>query len=143
MLLKVWWISVLVGNATVNYTIDLNNSGTITGAPGSSSPDYNAFVTTATYGAENLLTGNANDTVNMDQSQTGANNHIDLGAQQNNTVTFVEGKDVVNYQDTTATTATVQPTVTLMVEAGGEHRHRDAFRWCLGYGNDNGHADQR
>jgi hypothetical protein len=110
-------VNLLAGNADVTYTVDLNNDGSITGAAGAKSPDYNAFKTTATFGAENLLTGGANDIANLDESQTGANNNINLGAQQNNAVALTEGFDTVNYLDTAAVLAAAQTTVTLKVEA--------------------------
>ncbi|WP_334187495.1 DUF4214 domain-containing protein [Noviherbaspirillum sp.] len=111
-------VNMLVGNASVEYTADLNDSLSITGAAGSKSPDYNQFRTTATFGTENLITGNANDAVNMDQSQVGANNNINLGAQQDNTVaaTLAEGADAVNYSHTGLSAAN-QVTMTIKVES--------------------------
>lgn len=85
---------------SVSYTIDGNNSGSITVVPGGfdqATGDYSGYVVTQVYGEENVTTGNANDTVNIDASQIGANNTISLGNQQDNTTTFVEGEDLVTY----------------------------------------------
>lgn len=95
---------------SVFYTVDVNNDGDVT-----DKGDYNGFVATAVYGAENVTTGNANDTVNIDESQISANNTINLGAQQDNTKTLVEGADVVNY-DHTNLAADDRPVVTVAVE---------------------------
>ena len=107
--------------ASVTYSIDGNNSGGITAAPGTfdkATGDYNAFVATQVYGAENVTTGNANDTVNIDASQITANNVINLGGQQDNTTAgkLAEGGDSVVYDHTFLTTATDRPTITVAVE---------------------------
>ncbi|KFB67148.1 hypothetical protein [Candidatus Accumulibacter vicinus] len=90
---------------SVSYTIDGNNSGSITIVPGGfdkATGDYSGYVVTQVYGEENVTTGNANDTVNIDASQIGANNTISLGNQQDNTTTFAEGEDLVAYTHTVA-----------------------------------------
>ena len=103
-------VNLLNGNGTIRYTVDVNNNGSI-----ADDVDFNAFATTSVFGAENVTTGAANDTVNLDETQASANNQISLGGQQDNAVTFVEGKDTVNYQDARAVAS--QPAVTLTVES--------------------------
>lgn len=95
----------------VSYTVDTNHDGDLVDAT-----DYNGFVATQVYGAENLIAGAANDTVNIDASQVTANNQIELAGQQDNAKTFVEGADTVVY-DHTFLTADVRPVVTLTVES--------------------------
>jgi hypothetical protein len=121
-------VNLTLNDASIYYTVDVNNNGVIDtgiGNPGAG-VDYNKFQTTAVFGEENVTAGGANDTVNIDQSQNGANNKIDLGGQQDNTVvgSLAKGFDTVNYT-TTATgpvdtgAASAQPTLTLKVLAAG------------------------
>jgi hypothetical protein len=87
----------LTRNPSTIYQIDRNGDGVITF---STDPAKNEVITaTAVLGTENLTTGNANDTATLDQTQATANNVIDLGAQQDNTVlaTLREGADRVIY----------------------------------------------
>jgi Ca2+-binding RTX toxin-like protein len=89
-------INMLSTDASVKYTVDVNNNAVVTDV----GIDYNNFSTTATFGTENVIAGNANDVVNVDFTQAGANNNIDLGAQQDNTSTpQLEGTDTVNYSN--------------------------------------------
>ncbi|WP_282756604.1 hypothetical protein [Desulfuromonas thiophila] len=100
---------------SVAYTADMNNDGDVADAA-----DYNGFLATQVYGAEHVVGGNANETVNIDESQLRANNQIDLNGDQDNTTTFVEGADVVAYDHLTGgllTVATI-PTMTVAVGAG-------------------------
>lgn len=107
----------------VTYTIDGNNAGGITAGLGlfeAATGDYNAYAATQVYGAEHVVAGNANDTVNIDESQLTANNKIDLGNQQDNTTTFAEGEDTVAYDHSSGLLSAAQtPVMTLKVEAAG------------------------
>ncbi|MBV5310680.1 hypothetical protein [Chromatium okenii] len=98
----------------VTYTVDTNHNGDLVDAT-----DYNGFVATQVYGAENLITGAANDTVNIDASQITANNRIELAGQQNNAKTFVEGADTVAYDHAflDVLPQDLRPIVTLTVES--------------------------
>jgi hypothetical protein len=98
------------------YTIDSNNDGVITASE--------IRTLTTVLGTENITTGNANDRVTLDQTQGSANNKIDLGGQQDNTVlaSLREGADVVIYDHRDinndgvidgADLATLKPTLTV------------------------------
>lgn len=102
------------------YSIDSNNNGAIAAS------EERALTTVL--GAENITTGNANDRVTLDQTQGSANNRIDLGGQQDNTVlaTLREGADVVTYDHSDinndgavngADLASLKPTMTIAVTA--------------------------
>lgn len=90
---------------SVTYTVDGannggQNDGNIEGIAGKYYPvsgDFNAFVATQVYGVENIVSGNANDTINIDESQITANNIIKAGSQQDNIDAREEGYDIVNY----------------------------------------------
>ncbi|MBK1693699.1 hypothetical protein CKO09_02940 [Chromatium weissei] len=100
----------------VSYTVDSNHDGDLI-----DDVDYNSFVATQVYGAENLIAGAANDTVNIDASQVTADNRIELAGQQDNAETFVEGADTViyehNFLNAPPQAEDVRPVVTLTVES--------------------------
>ena len=109
---------LLTTNPSTKYTIDANNNGL--------TPVSDTTTATAVLGVENLVSGNANDRVTLDQTQATANNMIDLGAQQDNSelATLREGADIVtiNHADVTndgvvnATDVPLRPTLTLAVQ---------------------------
>ena len=113
---------LLTRNPSTKYSIDSNGNGVISAGE----------ITTATavLGAENVIAGNANDRVTLDQTQLSANNSIDLGAHQDNTVagTLAEGANVVTYDHrdinndgviTGADLASAKPTMTIAVSGPG------------------------
>lgn len=110
-------VNLTRANPSVTYTADVNNDGDVT-----DKGDFNGFVATDVFGAENVIGGNANDTVNIDVSQITADNTINLGAQQDNTATKTlgEGADTVTYDHTFLTAAADVPTVTVAVESAAD-----------------------
>ncbi|MQP64537.1 hypothetical protein GE253_04175 [Niveispirillum sp. SYP-B3756] len=94
------------GNA-VTRTVDLNNDGDVADAN-----ESNYAVLNVT-GVENVIGGNANDTVNLDASQYASFNTINLGSQGTN------GADTVSY-DHSALAAAGRPAMTISVEAAAD-----------------------
>ena len=98
-------------NPSTTYTIDNN-------ADGDTNDDGESYVATAVLGIESVTTGNANDTIIVDQSQANANNRFSMGGQQDNAKTFVKGTDVVSYQHGTLAAAD-RPVFTVSVLGAG------------------------
>lgn len=94
------------GNA-VTRTVDLNNDGDVADAN-----ETNYAVLNVT-GVENVIGGNANDTVNLDASQFASFNTINLGGQGTN------GADTVSY-DHSALAAAGRPALTISVETAAD-----------------------
>lgn len=76
---------------STKYTVDFNNDGVAAGAT-----EVNVAAT-AVLGVESVTTGNANDTITVDQTQANANNRFTMGAQQGNETSKAEGADTVVY----------------------------------------------
>lgn len=87
-------LTVNAGNngAQVTYAVDSNNNAVV-----EASEKVNAI---NVFGTENLITGNANDIINVTEAQASSNNKFSLGSQQDSTATKTPGADVVSYNYT-------------------------------------------
>ncbi|MER2538975.1 MAG: hypothetical protein ABTQ26_07020, partial [Azonexus sp.] len=109
-------LNLTIANAGFAYAVDrngdndTNDAGEISGQP------------VAVFGVENVLAGSANDIVNMDQSQAGSTNVINLGGQQSDTAPtgdYIEGRDLVTYTHAGVAAAS-RPSMTVTVESGSD-----------------------
>lgn len=106
-------INLVTGNFDVRYNVDLNNDNAVAGTT-----EANVLVGRVS-GVENLLGGNANDQVTMDETQLDAKNLVNLGSQLDDTTpagTFAEGADTVTYVNTALVLADLS-TVTIKPES--------------------------
>ena len=108
---------MLFRSSDIRYNVDLNASDSLVGTS-----EVSVLVGKA-MGFENLLGGNANDQVEMDETQLDAKNLVNLGSQIDKTSpspTLDEGFDVVTYNYSGAFKAADAniPTVTVKVESG-------------------------
>jgi hypothetical protein len=93
---------------STTYVVDRNHDGII-------APDERTAAT-AVMGVENLTSGGANDTVEIDLSQANANNVFHLGGEQDNEADLVMGADLVRY-DHSDLGAAQRPTLNPVVKA--------------------------
>ncbi len=106
-----------LAGSDIRYNVDLNASDTLVGTS-----ELNVLVGKV-MGVENLLGGNANDQVTMDETQLDAKNLINLGSQIDQTSpspTLVEGFDIVTYNYSAGFKAAAAniPVVTVKPESG-------------------------
>jgi len=74
----------------------------------------------AVFGVENVIGGAANDIVQMDKSQAGSSNNINLAGEQPDLTpggNFTEGRDLVIYDHLTIADPLQRPVITLKVES--------------------------
>lgn len=106
-----------LAGSDIRYNVDLNASDSLVGTS-----EVSVLVGKA-MGFENLLGGNANDQVTMDETQLDANNLVNLGSQIDQTSpspTLNEGFDIVTYNYSAAFKAADAniPVVTVKPESG-------------------------
>lgn len=121
-------LNLTLANAGLAFAVDRNNDNDTQDAGEISSNPV------AVYGVENVIGGAANDIVNMDKTQAGSANNINLAGEQADITpagNYTEGRDLVSYNHTTLLADTVvadglwtigeidsRPTLTVTVEAG-------------------------
>ena len=107
-------LSLTHGVVEVRYNVDRNNDNILTNTT-SSATDEAALLALKVLGIENIKTGNANDSLAVDESQVCVDNNFDLGGNVDQSVPplpagLLQGKDVLSYDHTALVVPNDTPT---------------------------------